>query len=134
MYHFRFLLENSSGLYFLRGCGGSPPLRWAHREAFGRGVLCAFFGARFKTFRHLARCLAVEGVFSKGIANAIIIPLPGRVATQHTTAATPGWGSLEGAMADDRTCLSSCDLHLEVAFVMGRAERAQLEYSQPVVR
>lgn len=134
MYCFRFLLENSSGLYFLRGCGGSPPLRWAHREAFGRGVLCVFFGARFKTFRHLARCLAVEGVFSKGIANAIIIPLPGRAATQHTTAATPGWGSLGGVMADDRTCLSSCDLHLEVAFIMGRAERAQLEYSQPVVR
>lgn len=46
MYHFRFLLENSSGLYFLRGCRGAHPLRWAHREA-GRGCV-AFFGARFK--------------------------------------------------------------------------------------
>lgn len=31
-------------------------------------------------------------------------------------------------MADDRTSLSSCELHPEEAFVMGRAERAQLEY------
>lgn len=31
-------------------------------------------------------------------------------------------------MADDRTSLSSCELHLEEAFVMGRAEGAHLEY------
>ena len=64
LYYFRFLLENSSCLYFLRGCGGSPSLRRAHREAFGSGVLREFFGARFKTFRHFASCSAVKGVFS----------------------------------------------------------------------
>lgn len=31
-------------------------------------------------------------------------------------------------MADDRTSLSSCELHLEEAFVMGWAEGAHLEY------
>ena len=67
-------------------------------------------------------------VFSTGIANAIVAPWPGTAATQHAAAATPGRGSLGGVIADDHTSLSSCELHPEQAFIMGWAERAQLEY------
>lgn len=48
MYYFRFLLENSSDLHFLRGGGGSRCLRWAQGEVCGSGVPCGFLGGIFR--------------------------------------------------------------------------------------